>query len=298
MRESIQEALTRGGVIVCDGAMGTQLQARGLPAGVISEAWNDERPEVIRQVLREYLEAGAQILTANTFGANRLRLRNSALAGRAAELARLGVRLAREVAGNQAWVAGDVGPTGEILEPFGPLSVAEAEEAYAEQAEALSEAGADLILVETQHDLEEASCAVRAAKQHTTLPVFCTFAFNGKGRTMMGLRPELAAQRALELGADAVGTNCGDGPAAILVALREMRGASSLPLIAQSNAGLPQLSAGGQASWDVTAEQMAEYARQYVELGARIIGGCCGTAPSHIAAIAAALRQLPQGERT
>jgi 5-methyltetrahydrofolate--homocysteine methyltransferase len=290
MQKGIGDALKRGELLICDGAMGTMLQAQGIPAGMLSELWNEQRPDVILGIHRAYLDAGAQIITTNTFNGNRVRMGEAGLAGRSAELTRLGVALAREAVGNKAWIAGDVGPTGQLLEPYGSLTAAQAEEAYAEQAIALAEAGADLILIETMTDIEEACCAVRAAKAHTVLPVFCTFAFNAKGRTMMGLRPDVAAVRVQEVGGDAVGANCGEGPEAIIAALQGMQGATGLPLIAQSNAGVPRWEKDSQSVWDVGPEQMAEHARRFVSLGARIVGGCCGSGPAHIAAIAAALR--------
>ena len=239
MRESILNVLQRGELILSDGAMGTMLQAHGLSAGVVPELWNAEHPEVIREIHRAYLEVGAQIATANTFGGNRLRMAKAGLAERSVELSRLGITLAREVVGDEAWVAGSVGPIGQLLEPYGPLTVAAAEEAFAEQVVALAEAGADLILLETHYDAEEAACAIRMAKAHTSLPVFCTFAFDARGRTMMGLRPAEAAARIQEAGGNVVGANCGAGPAAILAALQGMQGATNLPLMAQANAGVP-----------------------------------------------------------
>lgn len=287
--DNILNALAAGQVIVCDGAMGTQLQARGLTAGAMPELWNAEHPEVLTAIHNDYLQAGARIVTSNTFGGNRARLAGAGLADRLAELNRKGVELARAAAGERAWVAGDVGPTGQLLEPYGELAVADAEAIYREQVTVLAKAGADFLLVETMNDIEEALCAVRMARAHTALPVFCTFAFNAKGRTMMGLRPGDAAQRAAEAGADAVGANCGEGPDAVLAALTGMREAVNLPLIAQSNAGIPQVGAEEATVWDTTPEQMADHARAFVEAGARVVGGCCGTGPAHIAAIAAAL---------
>jgi 5-methyltetrahydrofolate--homocysteine methyltransferase len=287
--DSILNALAAGQVIVGDGAMGTQLQACGLPAGTMPELWNAEHPEVLRAIHRDYLGAGARIATTNTFGGTRTRLAGAGLADRLVELNRKGVELARAAVDGRAWVAGDVGPTGQLLEPYGDLAVADAEAIYREQVTVLAEAGADLILIETMNDIEEALCAVRMAREHTSLPVFCTFAFNVRGRTMMGLRPGDAARRAADAGAHAVGANCGEGPAAVLAGLSGMREAIDLPLIAQSNAGIPQMGAGGTTAWDVTPEQMAAHARAFVEAGAQIVGGCCGTGPAHIAAISAAI---------
>lgn len=288
-QESLRQALAGEELIIGDGALGTLLQARGLPAGLLPEAWNETHPDAVMDIHRAYAEAGADYVTTNTFGGSRPRLNEGGLGDRVAETNRLAVELARRAVEGRAWVAGSVGPTGRLMEPFGDLSIAEAEEIFAEQVSALLEGGVDLLVLETHHDLEEAGAALRMARERTDLPIFCTFAFNAQGRTMMGLRAARAAQRMQELGADAVGANCGDGPAAIAAALEQMRGATTLPLVAKANAGIPQLGADGEAQWDVGPQELAEHARQYVALGARIIGGCCGTTPAHIAAIVAAL---------
>lgn len=289
MADTVSQVLARDEIILCDGAFGTMLQAAGLPPGTIPEAWNAENPDAVAAVHRAYLEAGSRILTANTFGGNRYRLADAGLLEQHDALNRLGIEIAKGVAGTSAWVGASIGPIGQLLEPLGTVSVAEVEAAYAAQIAIVAAAGADIILIETQHDIEEACAAVRAAKETTSLPVFCTFAFNAKGRTMMGLKPDEAAIRARDTGADVVGANCGEGPAAVLAALQGMKGATDLPLMAQANAGIPKADAHGQASWDVTPEQMAEYVRSYIALGARVVGGCCGTTPAHIAAIAAML---------
>ena len=289
MRESIRTALARGDRIVSDGAIGTQLQARGIPAGTLSELWNVERPEVLLAVHGAYLEAGAQIATTNTFGGNRIRLGEAGLADRLEEVNRRGVELARRAVGDGAWVGGSLGPTGRLLEPYGDLVLEEAEKVYAEQLRVLAEAGVDLFLIETQHDVEEACLIIRAAREYSDLPVYCTFAFDAHGRTMMGLRPGEAVRRAEEAGADIVGANCGEGPLAIATALQEMTGVATRPLAAKSNAGIPQIS-GGETVWDVTPAQLAEQTRDYMALGARIVGGCCGTGPEHVRAIARIVR--------
>ena len=289
MSTDIRRILASGELIIGDGAFGTMLQVAGLPAGALPEQWNMERPEAVQAVYRAYAEAGAQYVTANTFGGNRPRLAEAGLADRAEELNRLGVQLARQAVGGGVWVGASIGPTGQLMEPYGTMTMAELEEIYATQIRIVAEAGADLILVETQHDIEEACAAVRAAKAETDLPIFCGFAFNGQGRTMMGLRAGEAAQRIQQAGADVVGANCGDGPAAVAAALEQMRQATSLPLLAKSNAGIPQAGEGGEAVWDITPEQMGEHARAFVALGAKVIGGCCGTTPASIAAIKAAL---------
>jgi 5-methyltetrahydrofolate--homocysteine methyltransferase len=289
MPNPIIEKLERGEIIIGDGAFGTMLQAAGLGAGAMPEAWNVDHPDAVRAVHAQYVAAGADYVTTNTFGATAPRLTDGGLGGRVAEMNHLGVALAREAAAGRAWVAGSVGPTGQLMEPYGPLSIARAEEIYAEQVLALAEAGVDLFVVETHHDADEACAAVRMARQHTDLPIFCTFAFNKRGRTMMGLRPGEAARRVQEAGGTVVGANCGDGPEAVAAALAAFKESATLPLLAKANAGIPQVS-GETTVWDVTPEQMAAHARRFVELGAVVIGGCCGTTPAHIAALAAALK--------
>jgi len=282
--------LARGELIVCDGAMGTMLDSLGLPVGTLPELWNLENPDAVKSIHSAYAQVGAQIVTTNTCGGHRLRLRDVGLADQARRINRIAAELAREAVGDDVWVAGSVASTGHLLEPLGMLSVAEVEEIYAEQVQGLAEGGADLILAETHFDVEESCAVARMTKAYTDLPVFCTFSFNPKGRTIMGLRPAMAAQRALEAGASVVGANCGDGPEAIIAGLEGMRGVTDLPLMAQANAGVPRAGEHAAAIWDVTPGQMADYAQQFVDLGVQIVGGCCGTNPDFISAIAQRLK--------
>lgn len=287
--KDLHTVLAEGALIIGDGAIGTALQARGLPAGTMPEAWSATHPEEVQAVHAAYLAAGAQYLTTNSFGATRIRLGEGGLGGRVAEFNERAVELVRQAAAGRAWIAGSVGPTGKLMQPYGDLSTAEAEDVYAEQIEALLAAGVDLLIVETHHDAEEAGAAVRMALQLGSVPVFCSFAFNPRGRTMMGLKAADAATRMEALGVSAVGANCGDGPEAVAAAIEQMRAVTALPLLAKSNAGIPQLGSDARTIWDIEAEAMARHARRFVELGARIVGGCCGTGPAHIAAIAAEL---------
>ena len=287
--DDLRTVLESDELIIGDGAFGTLCQERGLPPGVMPEAWNETQPEDVMAIHRSYVEAGAHYVTTNTFGGSRPRLTEGGLGDRVFEINRLAAELARQATDGRAWVAGTVGPTGRLMEPYGDLSVAEAETVFEEQIAGLLAGGVDLLVIETHHDIGEVGAALRVARKQTDLPIFCTFAFNPKGRTMMGLRAAQAATEMEALGADAVGANCGDGPAAIAAALQQMRDATTLPLVAKSNAGIPQAGPDGQAIWDVEPAQLAEHAREFVSLGARVIGGCCGSSPSHIAAIAAAL---------
>lgn len=276
-------------VLVADGAIGTYLQAQGLPPGMPPELWNVEQPEMVRSMHEAYLAAGAQVLTSNTFGGSRLRLPAEINGHPRAELVSRGVQIARQVAGDVAWVAGSIGPTGRLIEPLGDVKCEEAEDAFAEQAALMAEAGADVILVETMSDVLEARAALRGAMRVTSLPVFVTFSFDDTGRTMMGATAEEAAREVQTLGAAATGANCGQGTNAVIVALQQMRRAVTLPLIAQPNAGMPRLQATGETTWDATPDEFAEAARAAINLGARMVGACCGSTPAHIVAIRAAV---------
>lgn len=285
MLESMLAVLRRGEKIVGDGAMGTTLHKLGLMAGTLPELWNVENPQAIIAVHHDYLGAGAQFITCNTLNCNRSMMHESGLCHRRIELARAGARLAIQAAAGRAWVGASIGPTGQLLEPLGTLTIAELEVDFREQVEIFAQEGVDFIKLETHQDLEEACAAVRMAKQYTDLPVWCTFAFNSRGRTLMGLRASDAALRLEAEGADIVGANCGEGPAAIEAALRAMRPVTSLPLAAQSNAGIPHLGEHGSTDWDVSPAEMVEHVRTFVTLGAQVFAGCCGTSPEFISVI-------------
>jgi len=284
--------LRTGPVLVADGAMGTMLQKMGLPPGTAGEAWVLEQPGRIAEVHRAYIDAGAEMILTCTFGGTRARLARAGLTDRVAEVNRRAVEIAREVAGDRAFVAGDIGPLGELLAPLGKRTYEEAVEIFAEQAAALAEAGVDVLYVETMSALEEVRAAVEACRRVAPdLPLTVTLSFDTKGRTSMGVRPEQAAQTLLELGVDGLGANCGRSLEMTEEAARKMRAAApETPLIVKPNAGMPRME-GGRVVYDATPEQMGEYARRMVdELGARIVGGCCGSTPEHIAAIARAVR--------
>ncbi len=279
--------LTSGLPVVADGAMGTMLQAAGLPPGKTGEFWVLERPDAIAAVHRAYVEAGAELILTCTFGGTRPRLERSGLADRVAEVNRRAVEIAREAAAGRAFVAGDIGPLGELLAPLGKRSYEEAVDLFAEQAAALAEAGADVLYIETMSALEEARAAVEGARRAAPyLPITLTFSFDTHGRTNMGVRPEQAAQAALDWGVTAFGANCGATLEMTEGALAKMRAvAPDALLIAKPNAGLPRM-VEGRPVYDATPEMMADFAARAVALGARIIGGCCGSTPAHIQAIA------------
>jgi 5-methyltetrahydrofolate--homocysteine methyltransferase len=285
--------LQSGRVIVADGAMGTMLQAAGLPPGVAPEGWLLENPEAVAGVHRAYIDAGSDLILTCTFGATRPRLQRTGLGERVGEINRRAVEVAREAAGEAVFVAGDIGPLGEFLTPLGALSYEEAVDIFAEQAAALVAAGVDLLYIETMSALDEVQAAVEGALRVADgTPVTATLSFDSHGRTNMGVRPEEAAEALLELGVDALGANCGATLDMTLGAVETIHQvASEMPLIVKPNAGMPRL-VGDDVVYDATPEDMAGYARRFVDLGARIVGGCCGSTPKHITAIARAVRSV------
>ncbi|RLV50574.1 hypothetical protein D9V37_00940 [Nocardioides mangrovicus] len=275
--------------VLLDGATGTWLQDHGLDDGGSGELWNVERPDVIRALHRAYAEAGSQLLTTNTFGGTRPRLEMHGLGERVHELSEAGARLAREVAdAHDLLVAGDVGPTGELMAPLGTMDEAEAQAIFAEQIRGLVDGGADLILIETLSDLAEASAAVAAAHEVAPdLPVLVTLSFDTNLRTMMGVRPGDAVRALAEAGATGVGANCGRGPEEMETIVAEMVQArpEGVLLVAQSNAGLPEVS-GDTFVYTVGPDELGAHARRLVDLGVDVVGGCCGSTPAHVRAMA------------
>jgi 5-methyltetrahydrofolate--homocysteine methyltransferase len=288
--QTLLERLSDGGVLVSDGAMGSLLQSQGLPPGASPESWCLSRPDVVRAVAEAYLAAGSDMVLTNSFGGSPLKLARHGLAERTGELNCAAAKLAREAAGSGRLVAGSVGPTGRILQDEGgDVTRAELYEAFQEQVESLADGGVDAICVETMSSLAEALEAVRAAREHSTLPVFCTFSFalGRRGfRTMMGVSPELAAREAAAAGADVIGTNCGNGIENMTEIVRQMRAAvPDRPILAQPNAGMPEL-VDGVTVYPETPEYMSSRVGELIAAGATIVGGCCGTTPEHISAIA------------
>ena len=276
------------GPVLVDGGMGTLLQDNGLDDGGAGELWNVDRPEVIRGCHEAYAAAGARILTTNTFGGTRPRLQMHGLEDRVHELNRAAASLAREVADEHGiLVAGDLGPTGELLEPLGSMTAADAQALFEEQLRGLRDGGIDVVLIETMSDLGEVQAAVAAARSVVPdLPVIATLSFDTNLRTMMGVRPGDAVTALAAAGVDAVGANCGRGPkemAVIAAQLAEARPEGML-LVAQSNAGLPQV-VGDHFEYDATPADMAEHARALHKAGIDLIGGCCGSTPEHTAAM-------------
>jgi len=279
--------------VLADGAMGTMLFSAGLQFGDPPEVWNLTQPEVVRRIHRGYLEAGSRILMTNTFGGNRLRLGLHGLDGRVAELNQTAAILLRaevEAAGGHALVAGDIGPSGAIMAPVGTLDYGEAVDVFAEQATALVAGGVDLIWVETMSDLAEVRAAIEGVRRVSPgIPLIATMTFDTRGHTMMGVSPEQAVVALTAWGADAVGGNCGNGPDELLPVIERMRAAApDAMLVAKSNAGMPEL-VDMRAVYRADPALMAAKALAMREAGARIVGGCCGSTPDHLRAMAEAL---------
>jgi 5-methyltetrahydrofolate--homocysteine methyltransferase len=286
--------LEEGGPVIADGAMGTMLFSAGLQFGDPPEVWNLSHPDVVRRIHRSYLDAGSRILMTNTFGANRLRLSLHGLEGRVSELNRTAAILLRgevDAAGGRALVAGDIGPSGSIMAPTGTLAYPEAVAIFAEQAAALVAGGVDLIWIETMSDLLEMRAAIEGVRTVApALPLITTMTFDTRGHTMMGVSPEQAVAAMTAWGADAVGGNCGNGPDELLAVIQRMRAASpDAMLVAKSNAGMPEL-IDMRAVYRTDPATMAACAVEMRDAGARIIGGCCGTTPEHLAAMSALAR--------
>lgn len=287
----LTEFLAGPGILVADGATGTQLQKAGLKPGASPEHWNLENPGAIRALHRGYIEAGANVVLTNTFGGTRFRLARHGLEGQVREINEAAAKLAREAAGDSVFVFGDIGPSGELLKPLGKLTYEEAVAGFAEQAEGLLAGGVDAILIETMSDINEAKAAIQGARQVSPdIPLLVTFSFDTHGRTMMGTKPEKVAKEIWALGVTAIGANCGRTLTETLTAIEQMRAAvPEAILMAKPNAGLPRAS-GSDMVYDVTPDVMAEYAHKFAAQNVKIFGGCCGSAPEHIRAIAGALK--------
>ncbi|MGD0009029.1 MAG: bifunctional homocysteine S-methyltransferase/methylenetetrahydrofolate reductase [Terriglobia bacterium] len=283
--------------MVCDGAMGTMLYSKGISLTRCFDELNLSSPQLVKEVHLAYVKAGAEILETNTFGASRPRLEKHNQAEKVREINLAGARLAREVAGEDLYVAGSVGPLGIRLEPLGPTSLKEAREAFREQIAALAEGGADLLMVETMSDPNEAHQALLAARDVCSLPVVVQMTVQDDGSTPIGALPEDFARKLDEWGTDIIGLNCSVGPAAILEALEIIAAVTGRKLSAQPNAGMPR-TVEGRNIYLSSPEYLASYARRFIQSGARLVGGCCGTTPEHIKAIKAAVRSLsPQRAR-
>ena len=282
-------------LLICDGGMGTQLHARGLAPGECPEKWCLDKPGLVRSVHQAYRDAGSLIVETNTFGGNRYKLSHYGLDADAAAINRAGAALAREVAGDTQYVMASMGPTGLFMEPYGDETEAAFYEAFAEQARAFEAGGADAVIVETMMAIEECCVAVRAVRENTGLTCLASFTFDpqpdGGYASMMGVTPEQFAEQAQAAGAQIVGANCGTGPDHMIAIIGRLRAVTKAPLIAMPNAGMPELVCG-ETVFPESPEEMASKVGRLVAAGASIIGGCCGTTPAHIAALARQVKML------
>src|SRR6267378_695020 len=284
------ERLNAGSILVADGATATNYQQMGMAIGVAPDEWVFDEPDKVRGLHAAFIDAGADIILTDTFGGTSLRLRESRYAGRATELNRRAAELAPTAAAARdgVLVAGSMGPTGMLMEPLGELTAAAAADAYREQAAALEDGGVDLLLLETFFALDEALAAIEGIRRATALPLAVSFSFDQGTRTMMGLSPTRMLEAIAPLGVAAIGANCGRSLADMERVVAELAAADAgIPLWIKPNAGMPRM-IGDVARYDTGPAEMADYAMRFVEAGARIIGGCCGTSPEHVRCMIAA----------
>jgi 5-methyltetrahydrofolate--homocysteine methyltransferase len=291
MSQAFLDLIQQGKILIADGATGTNLQQRGLPPGQPGEVFVLHNPAAIEELAREFIAAGSQIILTCTFGGNRIRLRRAGLEVDLVSINQRAVELARRAAqGNLVLVAGSMGPTGEMMQPYGTLSPEEVRQAFSEQARILSESGVDLLVLETFYDLSEAGAAVEGVRSVSDLPLVLSFSYDRGRKTMMGISPSQMAEKAQAWPVDALGINCGRSLEDNLANLIELRAATTLPIWFKPNAGLPVSDGAGGLSYSVQPEDMAAVVPAWLANGARVIGGCCGSSPAHVRAIARAVR--------
>jgi 5-methyltetrahydrofolate--homocysteine methyltransferase len=292
MNSFIQLLSNEKDVILLDGAMGTMLITQGLKPGTASELWNIDHPERVRSIHEEYIQAGAKVILTNSFGGNRIGLTKHGLLKQVGELNVAAAKVARQVADRShllVSIAGSIGPTGELLRPYGVLEFEEARDVFTEQISALVEGGVDVIWIESMSDLNEVRAAVEGARSVSDLPVVVTMSFDTKGHTMMGVNPSQAAKFYREAELTAAGSNCGKGPDDLLAVIKEMiQSGMEIPIVAKANAGVPKM-IDNQIVYEGTPAIMSEYAANAKASGAKLIGACCGSTPDHIRSMAKAL---------
>lgn len=276
------QVLTNKGVVLLDGATGSNLRKAGMPVGISSEQWVLEHPQVLQDLQRAYVDAGSQIVYAPTFAANRISMRNFNLQDRIVELNTRLVKISKDAVGNRALVAGDLTTTGQLMEPRGPLTYEELYQAYQEQIRALADAGADLLVAETMLSVDETVVALDAAQSVCDLPMMCSLTLEADGSAMYGGNAVEAVMTLQEMGAAAVGLNCSVGPDQLKSVVTNMKKVAQVPIIAKPNAGMPVIDEKGEAHYSMDAETFAEYTRKLVAAGAGLVGGCCGTTPEYI----------------
>lgn len=283
------DELTAKGVVILDGATGSNLRKAGMPVGISSEEWVLEHPSVLQELQRAYVDAGSQIVYAPTFAANRISLCNFNLQDRVIELNTKLVKISKDGVGDRALVAGDLTTTGQLMEPRGTLTYQALYDAYKEQIKALVDAGVDLIGTETMLSVDETVVALDAAAAVCDIPIICTLSVEADGSAMYGGNAVEAVLTLQEMGAAAVGVNCSVGPDQLEAVVANMKEVASVPVIAKPNAGMPFIDDKGEAHYDMNADDFARYVKRLVDLGAGIVGGCCGTTPEYISKLAKAL---------
>lgn len=294
-RISLKERISEG-LFLLDGAMGTELIARGIEAGKCNDYLNIESPDIVSDIHRAYIEAGSDAVLTNTFGANKYALARHGFAERGKEINTAAAQIARRAAGEEKYVLGDIGPSGDFLEPLGSVKADELKDAFSQQAKALLAGGVDGFIIETMTALDEATIAIEAVKSISDLPVFVSLAYDPAGekfRTMMGIDPADAADKLLPLGIDAIGFNCGSLSMEQYVSLAQIYVSETkgeIPILAEPNAGKPEL-VDDRVIYKVSSEDFAVAAEKIHSAGVNIIGGCCGTSPAHIVAVANSLRK-------
>jgi 5-methyltetrahydrofolate--homocysteine methyltransferase len=293
------ERLNAGEVLVADGATGSNLQKMGLKPGRPPEELVIDSPEIVQKLASSFVEAGSDIILTCTFGGSRLRLKDSKYADRAPEINTRAAELARKAASacEGVLVAGSLGPVGALIKPYGPLEAEEVKATFAEEAQALVEGGVDFLLIETMFAFEEATAAFEAARSVTDLPIVVSFSYDRGMRTMMGVKPKDVIKKYSEMGAVMAGANCGTTLENMEAIVKEYAATvPGFPLWVKPNAGVPHMDIQTeQGVYDMSPEDMGAYARKYVELGARVVGGCCGNSPAHVAAIAKAVKNQVVG---
>ncbi|MCU0484668.1 MAG: homocysteine S-methyltransferase family protein [Anaerolineales bacterium] len=292
------DRLAAGQVLVADGATGTNLHRMGLQAGISPEELVLDHPELLLRLAGAFVEAGSDLILTCTFGGSSLRLQETRYAGRAAEINLRAAALARQAASARpgVLVGGSIGPLGKLLKPYGPVNAEDALRSLTEQARALADGGVDMLVIETQFDLEEAKLAVQAAQSQTDLPIVISFSYDRGVRTMMGVKPSQVVETFVPLGVAVIGANCGTTLENMHKIVSEYASLTTLPVWAKPNAGLPVLNPEtGETEYHITPEQMADFALQYIRAGARIVGGCCGSTPEHVQAIARAVHGTAAG---
>jgi 5-methyltetrahydrofolate--homocysteine methyltransferase len=284
--------LQKNTTLISDGATGTNLQHRGLDRGISPEVWVLEKPEEIIKLNKDFIAAGSNILSTCTFGASPIRLAQNNLEGKTAEINEKAVFITKNsIIGTQVLIAGSMGPLGHILKPYGDLEVETARINYQEQALVLDHAGIDFFLVETQFDLNEVKIAIETIQRVSSRPIVCSFSYDRGTRTMMGVKPSQTATELAGFGLSAIGINCGKSLEDNLNALIELRQATQLPIWFKPNAGMPKLDADGKPVYEVSPEDMGNQVQKWIDAGANIIGGCCGTSPAHLKSIANAINK-------